>query len=87
MNRTVAGRPWDVVGTRLADGRWRVTGFSALAVLCASLAVQPLLDGGWWLPWAALTVTIIAVVGDSFGPCTSPLRCSPLLRRPRSWSP
>ena len=63
MNRTVEGRPWDVVGTRLADGRWRVTGFSALAVLCASLAVQPLLDGGWWLPWAALTVTIIAVVG------------------------
>jgi transglutaminase-like putative cysteine protease len=63
MNRTAERRPWDSLLTRLADGRWRVTGFSALAVLGASLAVQPLLDGGWWIPWTALTVTIIALTG------------------------
>ena len=79
MTREARDRPWGRVATALADGRWRVTGFSALAVLGASLAVQPLLDGGWWIPWTALTISVIALTGGLVRAMHLPAPLQPLV--------
>ncbi len=50
--------PWD--GS--ASG-WLVGVACGLSVLLASVALQPLLRGGWWLPMTAQVVALITVVG------------------------
>jgi transglutaminase-like putative cysteine protease len=47
--------------TRVVRAGWHVGVVGALATMLASLAMQPLIDGGWWLPRTFLTV--LAVVG------------------------
>ncbi len=47
----------------LARSRWRVGLAGALAVLLASLALQPLLDGAWWLSRSIVVVAAVTLTG------------------------
>lgn len=48
---------------RLREGRWQLGLVTALATLASALCLQPLLDGGWWVPPTAVTVAAVALVG------------------------
>ena len=64
----------------MARGSWRMTTVSALAVLVASLAVQPLLDGGWWLPRTALMISVVALSGGLVRATPMPAPLQPVVQ-------
>ncbi len=53
----------DVLAQRLRAGHWFVGAVGGLVVLAGSLALAPLLDGGWWLGRTAVVVAVIVLTG------------------------
>lgn len=74
-----AGRS-EALATRLRDGRWHIGLVSALAVIAASLCLQPLLDGGWWFARTVAVVVVIAVTGGLSRSLHVPAPMQPLLQ-------
>ena len=74
-----AGR-YEALAARLRDGRWRVALVSALAVIAASLSLQPLLEGGWWFARTVVVVMVIAATGGLARSLHLPAPLQPLLQ-------
>lgn len=65
---------------RFGPANLRVGGAAALAVVLASLAMQPLLDGGWWIPRTVVVVAAITLAGALARAIRLPAPLQPLLQ-------
>jgi transglutaminase-like putative cysteine protease len=68
------------VGVRLALARPHVTAIGVIAVLLASLSIQPLLFGAWWVTRTVVVVTVVALAGMAVRALRLPAPLQPLLQ-------
>ena len=68
------------VDRAVARSGWRVGLAGGLAVLVSAVAIQPLLDGGWWLPGSMLLVLAIVSVGALIRGAGWPAPIQPVLQ-------
>lgn len=79
MSTTVPST-WDELRTRLATAQWHVGVVGGVAVLASALAMQPLLDGAWWVPRSFVVVLGIVASGLLVRGLVLPAPLQPLLQ-------
>lgn len=67
-----------VLADRLAEGRWRLAGVTAVGVLACALCLQPLLDRGWWLPTTVVVVVVVVLTGAAVRILRAPAPLQPV---------
>lgn len=65
---------------RLRPEGWRLAMVTALATLASAACLQPLLDGAWWMPPAAIAVAVVAGVGVALRAIGAPLPMHPIIQ-------
>lgn len=71
---------WEPLRVRLAGARWSTAAITWGAVMLASLTIQPLLDGSWWIGRTALVVAVVIAIGGLVRTARLPAPLQPLLQ-------
>ena len=77
---TAARTIWEPLRVRIAGARWHTAAITWVAVMLASLSIQPLLNGGWWVTRAGVVVAGVVAVGGLVRTARLPAPLQPLLQ-------
>jgi transglutaminase-like putative cysteine protease len=71
---------WEPLRVRIAGARWHTAAVTWAAVMLASLSIQPLLDGAWWIARTGVVVAGVVAVGGLVRTARLPAPLQPLLQ-------